>query len=92
MKPTPGSITGTKIIQMQGGPPEWDGEVAGILKTAEGPMERWDHTADLAILYVKTDAYTTITLDHERKGGTVQQEHKVEVWTYAGYKEEWLSR
>jgi hypothetical protein len=86
---TPGSVTGTKVVLLHGGPPEWDGYVTGILKSASGTLERWDHTADAACMYVQTDEFRDVSIEHLKRNGPVTEIKPAEVWIFAGYKEEW---
>lgn len=87
MKPTPGSVAGTKIVLLRGGPPEWDGEVAGVSKTGGGKLERWDHTADLPLVFVATEETEPVQIERHRKGGTVIEEKKAQVYECVGYRD-----
>lgn len=87
--PTPGTVTGTKIVVFEGGPPEWDGYIAGISKTCTS-AERWDNTADELILYHQTDRTKEVPIEREKRTGTVIEMKTAEVFAFAGYKGEEL--
>lgn len=87
-KPTPGSAPGTKVIVLEGGPPDWDGRVEGISKTSTGQVERWDQVADAILVYLQTDRTKEVPITHERRNGPVVELKAAEVYAFAGYKEE----
>ncbi len=88
LKPTPGTITGTKIILLRGGPPEWDGEITGISKGAGTELQRLDHTARLHLRYRRTEELQTVEIPRHQRGGTVLQSKQAEVWECLGYTDE----
>ena len=88
MKPTPGSVTGTKIVIFKGGPPQWDGTIHGISKTGGGRAERLDEISDSTIVYIRTDRTQEVQIEREKKSGTVIETKIAEVYDFAGYKED----
>jgi hypothetical protein len=84
-KPTPGSAPGTKVVVLEGGPPEWAGTIAGIAKTCER-LERWDHTADLALVWEPTGDVREVEIEHEYNTGKAVKKHTAEVWRCCGYR------
>lgn len=88
MRPTPGSVAGTKVVVLVGGPPEYDGDVCGLSKTGSGRAERWDHTADSPVVYAETDDTIPVRIIHERRGGPKPEIHDAQVYRYQGYRED----
>ena len=88
MKPTPGSVTGTKIIVLRGGPPQWDGQIEGVSKTGSGRAQRWCHVSGMTIIYGATDRTEKVVITHERRNGPVDKEHSAQVYEYLGYIDE----
>lgn len=87
LKPTPGTVTGTKIIVFQGGPPGWEGSVDACLKTCES-VERWDYVADSAIVFRRTGCTEDVPIVREKRTGQVTEMKVAEVFAFAGYKDE----
>lgn len=72
---------------MRGGPPEWDGRATSVVRPKEErkTLERWDHTADLAIVYQRSLSEEEVEVArHTREGGT--KIVTAEVWDYLGYR------
>lgn len=86
--PTPGTVTGTKVVVFEGGPPQWNGHVTGISKTGSGRAERWDEVSGETIVYIRTDRTAQVPLERQRRTGTVVEMKTAAVYAYAGYKED----
>ena len=82
-----GEVTGTKMIVLWGGPPEWDGHITAIID-AGTKLERWDHVADAPVLYVSTGQAADVKITKERRAGKKVEEKVAEVFKFAGYREE----
>lgn len=88
MRGTPGSVSGTKIVLLEGGPPGVADRVEGILKTCTGRLERMCPASGEVIVYAQTDRTAEVEVEHRRRDGVVLQEKTAEVWEYVGYKED----
>lgn len=77
----------TKLVVFEGGPPEWDGHVTSILAIA-GAAERWCHTSDKPILYLKTDETREVEVETEKRSGKKTEKKTAIVYRYLGYRDE----
>ncbi len=86
MRKTAGSVAGTRIIVLDGGPPEWDGEVTAVSATATGTLERTCHTADLSYVWTPTTEEREVEVDRETKAGNVRETRSALVYRALGYR------
>ncbi len=88
MKKTAGSVAGTHVIVLDGGPPQWDGTVTAVSSTATGTLERWDKTADLAYVWEPTTEEREVEVDRETRAGNVREKRAALVYRAVGYRED----
>ena len=79
---------GTRLIIFRGGPPEWDGVVAAVSESGRGDAERWDNTADLALVYRETSGVEAVEVDRARRSGRVRERKDAVVYGFVGYRDE----
>ena len=92
MKKTAGSVSGTRIVVLDGGPPEWDGEVTAVVASASGTLERWDHVADAAYVWEPTASEREVEVDRETRAGKVREKREALVYRALGYRDDIISQ
>lgn len=83
------AVPDTHLVVLRGGPPEWDGVVARVCDVP-GTLERWDHTADAALVWEPTAEFAQVEVDRERRADTVSETKAAKVYRCVGYREDML--